>query len=307
MLQEGTKLWIQALEGTAEGRASLSNLLHDCTPCSGSMDYSLILKFLKAIGQLWKDRDASTRYPEDLWIKFFEDSTHEDSDPKGYLCQGRELKIERCSRVMDVEDLAAYNLELDQVPFPINGHLTEEQVEFITTFGLGGVAKGEMRGRRTFAWLTKSDSLDAEKENNDSTEIASVLRDKLGLKHFEKDEHLIEVRYPDSVLRSLRAPTFLDGCPSIVYRSKNGSNDRWGRAVDLSTLEDGLPEAVHESVPFTEDYKVVDIGCLRPMKKPFDWESFLNSFPHIWQREYSINKLEEYLTEREINEFESNE
>jgi hypothetical protein len=83
----------------------------------------------------------------------------------------------------------------------------------------------------------------------------------LGLHHLREDQYLVEVVYPPGTPEALRAPPFLKG-NDIVFRSKHG-RDSWGRAVDLRTLEDGLPEAVHLPIPFTEQYGVRDAGRLR--------------------------------------------
>ncbi len=82
-----------------------------------------------------------------------------------------------------------------------------------------------------------------------------------GYTQLREDQYLVEVVYPPGTPETLRAPTFLDG-NDIVFRSVRG-RDSWGRTVDLRTLKTGLPEAVHPPVPFTEQFRVRDIGRLR--------------------------------------------
>jgi hypothetical protein len=92
-------------------------------------------------------------------------------------------------------------------------------------------------------------------------ELATLIRDRLGLAHYWEDDRLIEIQYPPKALDtlSLVAPTFIDGGAGVLFRARNAP-DGWGRAVDLETHEDGLPEAVHPPVRLTADFRVKRIG-----------------------------------------------
>src|SRR5690606_13494478 len=97
---------------------------------------------------------------------------------------------------------------------------------------------------------------------------ADYIRDKLGINHIRTSLHLVALHYPSrhAVYSKLFAPTFFDGCPNYVYRSRR-SPDSWGRTVNIGSpvYDDGLPEAVHESISLVvrsgeEQFKLELIG-----------------------------------------------
>jgi hypothetical protein len=162
---------------------------------------------------------------------------------------------------MDGQDFLERNIRLRRIGLKIPVQDVRSAIDDLQKVGLRGISKKEMRGRLPFAWVTKTSAIDDLRKRCPAPELADTLRDKLGLHHLREDQYLVEVVYPPGTPDELRAPTFLEG-NDIVFRSKRGS-DSWGRAVDLKTLRDGLPEAVHVPIPFTQQYRVRDVGRLR--------------------------------------------
>jgi hypothetical protein len=125
-----------------------------------------------------------------------------------------------------------------------------------------GAACSEIRGRRPFAWVTSTTELDAiRRQCADGEDFASTVRDRLGLTHYSSDHLLVEIEYPDQVTAALAVapPTFLEGGAGVIFRARK-IGARWGRAVDLRTHDDGLPEAVHPPIAFTSAFRIRRIG-----------------------------------------------
>jgi len=266
--------WCQAMQRSAEGRATLSNILHDCQ--ESRLPSKTLKEFFGDIALAW-NRRRRTQLPETI------QRSVQLSKPNDYCCKGPDISGDsvECSRVMSLADLIEKNIDVAKIPFAITGHLTNNQVELLEKFGFSGAATNTMRTARPFAWVTLGNKFSVIYAG---TKTANVARKLLGMTHFQKDEHLVEIRYPKGVFRSggLFAPTFLDGCPSLVYRS-TVSSDGWGRAVDLDTLANALPEAVHEEINFTDDFKLRNLGRLKPLARPFDWSALLGTFKYPWK------------------------
>jgi hypothetical protein len=72
----------------------------------------------------------------------------------------------------------------------------------------------------------------------------------------------------------MTAPTFIEGSSGIAFRSCD-HEDGWGRAVDLKTLADGLPEAVHPPEPFTDEFRIRAAGAIRGVNHNFSWDDLV--------------------------------
>jgi hypothetical protein len=108
--------------------------------------------------------------------------------------------------------------------------------------------KGALRGDRPFCWVTKYDEVRSLTNGNYDDQIATQVRDKLGLDRHGQDEHLMEIDYPVNFtqVNSIAMPTVLDAGNGAVFRPWTWkSSDGWGRTVDLETLTPGLSEGVH--------------------------------------------------------------
>jgi hypothetical protein len=235
-------------------------------------------KFLRTIAANWEVA-ARSILPELIFIEV------RNSKPDEFILTGSTVPVDsrECSRVMIWEDFFAYNLHQSKIPFAIRGHVTKSQLDAIERFGIKGSTKGRMETSLPFCWVTHTKEMEAIREEPDA---ASRSRTRLGLKHFMEDEILLEILFPEDVSMAARVthPTFFEGGPHLIYRSKQGP-DGWGRAVDLCTYEDGFAEAIHESVLFSDDFTIRVLGIVNPPSNSFDWDIHLEHFPIKWEND----------------------
>ena len=83
----------------------------------------------------------------------------------------------------------------------------------------------------------------------------SLIRNSLGLSHFNSGQHIVELRYPTTFDQSrLVRPAAVDVGNGSVFRSVVAGQiveDGWGRTIELQsgTYQDGLSEAIHPRPP----------------------------------------------------------
>jgi hypothetical protein len=165
----------------------------------------------------------------------------------------------------------------------------------LETGGLHGATKGLMKTGRDFAWVTQTDAVQSIRATvGMDGRLPAVIRDKLGLRHYNDDQKLVEIVYSEDCFAAsaLAPPTFVEGSPNLIYRSTK-RKDGWGRAVDLSTCEDGLPEAVHRPIPFTSDFRIRLIGRIAERNESIDFDALYKNHPTPWHEAdlARINKL----------------
>lgn len=281
------RMWWQAMrERNARTRATLSNIVYDWR--ERRLSGEVIHKLLRAIIATWHPDGRPAQPPEAALRRVVDD------EPGEFLCKGRSIDTSEveCSRVMSAQDLLENNLDPSCLALPVRGYFTEREIRDLEVHGPGRAAINTMRTRRAVAWVTRSADLE-EICAAHGPQAPNRVRDLMGLHHVQEDDHLIEVRYPLGALDTVPVaiPTFIEGCPSLIYRSREGG-DGWGRTVDLQKLEDGLPEAVHGEVAFTGAFRIRNIGPLRPPSPSLDWEMFLARMPVQWERA-DFDELEE--------------
>jgi hypothetical protein len=187
--------------------------------------------------------------------------SHVIENEKQLLCQGSDRpQPADCSRIVKWDDFVAYNFDRPAagLSYPCE---TAKVVQRLEKRGLHGLARGTMKGRLPVAWVTKTSELNKLRKSTEPTMFADRVRDALGLIQYKEDEVLVEIVYPTGQPPALHAPTFLEGDGVLVYRSLRGP-DSWGRTVDLATMQEGLPEAVHGEVDFTPAFKIRAVGRL---------------------------------------------
>jgi hypothetical protein len=288
--------WCSAMQQSPRRRIVLNNLIYDCE--TGRLPREVVRELLVSVVEAWSVASEGV-LPDALIGRIA------DAKPAALLCRGRNdlLEGKRCSRVTDAFSwvkktissvaLAGMSLE-DEIPdrllrsyerrFPVDKIRADRR---------------EMRGSRPFAWVTQTEALDgllgrlseAEKPRGRQA-LATLARDTLGLRHYNDDEKMIEIRYPLGVPgdRHLAPPTFIEGSPGMIYRSQQGS-DGWGRTVDLTTLEEGLPEAVHLPVELNADFSLVYLGRIEGRSEVSTWEKLEALCP----RQYDPATLGTYL------------
>lgn len=273
--------WCDAMvnDGSPQAIITLSNIL--CDYRGRRINISEFVRFEEEFGNFYK---KSGLFPvealEQFWIE-----TDRISNP--FFCLGPVVSstTNRYSRIMDVRDFRKHHLSFRKHPGKIsaNSKLNLEDVRKICPKGIPpSTANGSMRGGRPFAWVTKSEDLEIFKGIGDHDEMATQIRDALGLAKFNQDDtYLIEVQYPVKLMEKtvITAPTFMDGCPFSAYRSNRNAGD-FGRTVNLTTLRTHLPEAVHRELKFSSDFRIELLGWLK--RYTFDWDKLKKKISPQW-------------------------
>jgi hypothetical protein len=251
------ELWVREMGQSIEGSIIILNLLYDLRRA----DATVALNFLNALNSRLEESNVSA-------LQVYEDVINSCN-----LCEGAKTQenFSNCSRIIDISTFIRHNLDTNKVPLPItNIPLTEEQIDLLEQVDLGVAGKGTMRTRREFAWVTKSNYVEQLKISN-STEIATTLRNALGLANYTEQYQFIEIRYPPETgcLESqfIARPSFVEGGMQMYYRSVAREEDGWGQTINLSNCENGGPEAVHPSVEFGVGFKLVktEVGLTQPL------------------------------------------
>jgi hypothetical protein len=253
-MTEWIEAWITAMISCNEGKAILSNILYDCqekriNPTKTNNPFYSRLQ------------DILPQQQEFNAIQAFKDAICEEDFYRGQEIHSN--NSEEYSRVMNFLDFRAHNLDLTKIPLAIDDQpLTSEKIQRLERVNLSRVGRGNMQTRRSFAWITKTTSLKNLIENISNNDVASCVRDNLGLHHLRDNQiHLVEIIYSQEVIsqHSFHRPTFFEGCPSYIYRSIN-TIDGWGSTVNLNTYEEALPEAVHPSISFGQGFRLNYLG-----------------------------------------------
>jgi hypothetical protein len=262
-----------------EGMVTLANILHDFRKRRFA-DLAAARRCLREVGEAWHAPPADSS-PIDVMREVL----------RHYRCHGVSAVTLDCSRVMNVMDLRDRNLKARVAGLPAIGSVDPAAVRRLETRGLASATKGKMSNMRGFAWVTPEAGFKHIRDRRD----ANLGRDQLGLSHYTRLHHLVEVRYPPDALAGTRlcAPTFVEGCPSLIYRSASRRGN-WGRAVDLATVTPGLAEAVHEAIPFTDDFQIVDLTVVETAPPSVPPAEFLSGMPCRWTR-FSIREIGAYL------------
>jgi hypothetical protein len=244
------------MEETPCGRLMLANLLHDFREQRLSGDaFNVLFAFIH-----------SHWIPDRGWSAETVIEEVGDNAPESFLCQGPTCQARQCSRVMDSKSLLLNNLDYKRLSLVKADEIPEWLLDVLEA-GIPAEAPRSDRlfsGKRGLVWVTPTEEIESVRTRSaDPSNLAYNLRNLLGLNHYFLDSVLIEVQYPRDVVDVLRlsAPTVFDGGQSVIFRNQR-TDDGWGRAVDLGSLEDGLPEAVHRPVPFTAQFRIRRIGRL---------------------------------------------
>lgn len=287
------KKWCNSMTCSHEGIVSLSNLLYDAERVRfQSLD--ILREFLMEVATI---NEFNTKG----CLETFREVVSNGSNM--YLCKGKEAPPSstlQYSRVVTTKDFVEFNI-LDefrpQIGLPNRGRLSKKHVDNIkyhlNADEFEDFTTGCIRGRLAFAWVTKTDNLTKlRKENPKDSDYADAVQKRLGLAHLI-DDRIIEIRYPTDALsdEKLFVPTFLEGCPSRIFRSYTDNTDNWGRAVDLGTMAHGLPEAVHKPIKFTRKFELEDIGNLPSPPPDYSEQDFLETLPSLWKSDDSYRKL----------------
>jgi hypothetical protein len=276
------------MENTCEGWVHLANLLFDVL--RGRIEDSLVRQFLGDVGGR-----IAARGPGVSAVGVTQVAIYDGGDD--YLCAGPEVGhgVARCSRVMLARHFGEYNLDWGRVGWPRKRRLTPGQVAHLARHGLVGKVRGTIKGELPLAWVTKSEILADLKVIAVGPRLADLVRTRLGLEHYVCGDHAVELIYPDGVPpgTELRAPTALDSWCGRIYRSCDGG-DGWGRTVDLETLADAMPEAVHPELVLSGAFGFDDLGRVQDDGTRVEEVEYRCSFPVLWTAE-AVRELEHYV------------
>jgi len=243
---------MRTLEQTPSGQLMLTNLLH-AFRTKRLPDRTFVALFAEVVNT-WQEEEGVRA---DVVVERIADTVV--GTPH---CACEPLPACSCSRVVDDKSFVTNNIDLSEAAFPMVDEVPQRLLRRLERGIPERWARNDVRGRRPFAWVTPTERLEElRRQHASDSELASTVRDRLGLAHYHSDHLLVEIRYPDgaAVSVSLVPPSFLEGGAGVVFRARS-AGDRWGRAVDLGTHEDGLPEAVHAPVPFSAKFTVRRIG-----------------------------------------------
>jgi hypothetical protein len=262
--------WWDDMKWIAQARATRANLLYDCENDRFGDRHRLQI-VMRAVIDDW----AALSEPAEPERKM-------QTCIASYCCVGQRVRAVSgpCSRVMHVVEFLKRHLTHRSTGRRPNAPVTADEVRDLDGLDLSGQLQGEMRNARGFAWVTLASCLEDIRTRQFPADEA---RNRLGLTHYDQDHHLIEVRYPASLssILALHRPTFIEGCPSMIYRSFEGP-EGWGAAVHLedpASPTTGLPEAVHPSVTCVDGMVVYDLGRLTTPCPTPGWAEFEGCLP----------------------------
>jgi hypothetical protein len=267
--------WFAALEDTPSGRLMLTNLLHAFR--TSRLPVERLRAIVVEVARTWR---ASGKAPD------FAVQQVADRHPEEFLCQPPAIPPVPCSRVVDDATFVGY-LDLRERAFEYGDYVPRELLDRIELEGLTPELIGEspqvLKSRRPLTWVTRTEAIASLRERTtDGDELATQVRDQLGLAFYWADHLLLEVQYPEGAFEAapLTAPTFIDGGTGVLFRARSAP-DGWGRAVDLATHDDGLPEAVHTPVPLSTGFAVRRLG--RVLRGPhFVHAEVIQHAEHPW-------------------------
>jgi len=291
--------WADAVKGTDRGSLLLANLAHELD--SESIPAELLARLVGALADCWLGRAGNTP------LEVFRNSLKRVG--AAALCQGQPTlpRPQRCSRIMTAPDFVRHHVKMEsgglipeyEVPTHVIQHLEQD--------GLADLAKGVLQTSQPVVWVTESSAIervraasepprtDAAAKGAEICEIATQLRERLGLNHYAEDQQLLELVYPEGLRDDecpLHPPTILDGIGSIYYRS--GRIGGWGVTVDLASGEAGLPEAVHPPTNLTQEFRVRNLGRIRSNKTCISYTNIAERAPTQWSSSL-LEKLTSYL------------
>ncbi len=242
-------------EGTASGCVFFRNLLYDSShkrlkPCA-----------MQEFGRLIKSEILTTSNRGSDIVGKCIDANYSALALQGYAIPRHRGKL---AKVINGQDLLNYNIKkTDGTKFasrrrrPGNPENIIRGVLSKPTYHLDNIdTSSYLQGSTPINWVTKLSKL-----NQYISDGPERLRNILGLTHYNEDQLLCVVEYPTSHPVKLKNPTSLDGGFNYIFWSR-GSKGGWGRTIDLSTNDDGLPEAVHGPIRLNHDFRFKLIGRL---------------------------------------------
>ena len=264
------RAWIRDMASDSPGRHILHNIF-EREKKFGNLTREVLWEFFDDLGKLRQARPTTAP----------RDAIEEVADARpGFFCVAGiagPSRDQRCSRIMSIHEMRTYLGARLHYPPDFDRHLDQQ---FADKIRRGLIAScelsGPIKGGRSFGWVTSSEEVDRTVQSVGPADAPSALRNGLGLAAYDEGDCLVEVVFPAPFPPLIRfaAPTFLDGGRNAHFRSVQATAG-WGRAVDLVTLDDGMPEAVHDSCEINSSYRIRVVGTIdRPCPEP-DYDDLL--------------------------------
>ena len=250
--------WCRTIVALPRGRVLLRNLLYDID--RERIPAELVTELLDHVRQTFRHEHSAEEAA--ALVDAFR------SAPRTCRGQGGPDEQQPCSRVLDEGSCFHFNIDAAHYGVPIEDEPPTWFFERLARRPLDsrGV-RGQMNTGRGFVWVTRRQDLDS--LTTEDAPKADLARQRLGLDHLRAGMRLLALHYPEELPWSARhaPPTAIEAGASVVFRSTE-ADDGWGRAVDLETLGDGLPELTHEPVDFTVHFEIEPLGPLSDGSKP---------------------------------------
>jgi len=248
--------WLSTLKASQTGRIFWANYQYDLR--QDNLDRTIYDDFKDSVERRLEDTTAVDSFSIFDLIKAV---LKEEPDRFDLKCLRRLLRTEAYSRVMEVKDFGIYNvtgigLEVDE---EIGSRVWDMLGTTITPSHYGNT----MKTGRNFFWCLPTRSLNLLQRTASPAQEASVVRNKLGLYHINKDHRLLRIDIPPDALagRRICAPTSLDAGINVVFAPCD-DGDGVGWAIDLETLNKSVEELVVEGLKFDDSYTVLKIGIV---------------------------------------------
>ncbi|MEM1178081.1 MAG: hypothetical protein AAGM22_07050 [Acidobacteriota bacterium] len=250
--------WCCTIVELPRGRVLLRNLVYDLE--ERRIPQTLYRSLIDHVGERFH-AELSAESAVDL-VDGFRNAASPERTCRG---QGGPDAPESCSRVIDEASCFFYNFRPEHYGVPAEDEPPAWFFREVARRPLESAGvRGDMNTGRGYVWVTPREHLEALGEP-----AADRARSSLGLDHLRSGMRLLALHYPEGQPWGVQhgPPTAIEGGANAVFRS-TAADDGWGRAVDLATLEDGLPELTHEPIPFTDAFELEVLGPVRHAERP---------------------------------------
>jgi hypothetical protein len=261
--------WCQAMASSARSRITLANVIHDVDRKRTRPD--VVHRVVERVLQLWDKETKGDTVARDAACAAAQMSATLDRESPDVFCTEPYFPItEPVSRIVDAETLIEFFVLKSAYGILVKPH-SRTMPKPIRKLKASQLRPNAMiTGKRPLAWVTKTAKVDKLVTRftriGREKQVATRVRDYLGLDYIGENVEIVELRYPDGALAGCRisAPTFVEGACRHVYRSAERPDDPWGRAVDLGTkpFRNGAPEAVHNPIPLTAEFTYRHLGTV---------------------------------------------
>ncbi len=260
------KKWIDAMNREPSGRCITASLEREAE--IGNLRSETLAEFLEALGK----RVAARGIPLDPGQLLMESR---DGEPKQFCVAGvaHPSRDDRCSRILSARQLLKYYG--CHLGYPSN---RRGERKLLRNVEGGSITAEKLRGTLCgkspfFGWVTKSEEVEEVVLRYDAVERGLQVRDRLGLSQYRRNDVLVEVKCPHSFCHSIcvAVPTAIDAGDDVWFRPAPDEKG-WGRAVDMSSLDVGMSQAVHVSCDMGSSYDLRPIGPVNhdPPKPVYD-------------------------------------